>query len=148
MPTQHHLLENNFIIGFSYYCRTFLWYRSLCNCQNTEVYSEPCQISKMNVFAEILNNFQMFCFLLLLFSLRQLLVSTMYIIIIEKKIQSILSFEKSFAFISLHSSYLFPFNINKIRHLRENKHKKRQKRMIRFSVFKGLDISQKKVRTS
>ena len=131
------------MIGFSYCCTTFLWYRSLRNCQNTEAYSEPCQISNMDVFAKILNNFQMFFFLLLVFSLRQMLMRTMYIIIIEKKFSRYLLL-RSFAFISMHSSYLFPFNINKIRHLRENKHEKRQKRMITFSVFKGLDISQKK----
>ena len=53
-----YLLENNFMIGFSYYCRMFLRYRPVHNCQNIEAYSEPCQRSMMDLLAKMLNDFQ------------------------------------------------------------------------------------------
>ena len=65
---QHGLLRKNFMISFSYYLGIIaecfsgigqcIIVRITSPCYNTEAYSEPCQMSKMDLFAKILNIFE------------------------------------------------------------------------------------------
>lgn len=58
-----HTTHDSFMIRFSYnwgiIVEFFLGYRPVHNFKNTEAYSELSQKSKMDIFAKILNNFQL-----------------------------------------------------------------------------------------